>query len=104
MITSVGLHAFEMKEKVYKKKMRISKAKHKLKGFTRALIASGSNLKYYFKQKSIQGISSSGAEVGGGKKDGKEGRRSGDGNNDLHKDSSTCLDVLEGVVLDGGDR
>ena len=51
MITSAGLHALHVKDQLYKKKMKISHAKHKLKGFTRALMASGSNLKYYFKQK-----------------------------------------------------
>lgn len=51
MVTSAGLHDLEIKEKAYKKKMKISKAKHKLKSFTRALVASGSNLKYYFKNK-----------------------------------------------------
>jgi hypothetical protein len=51
MITSAGLHALQVKDKLYKKRMKISHAKHKLKGFTRALIASGSNLKYYFKHK-----------------------------------------------------
>ena len=49
-VASSALADSEMNERKYKRKKKIAHAKHKLKGFTRALMASTNNLKFYFNQ------------------------------------------------------
>ena len=49
-VTSTGLANAQMKDHAYQKKKRIANAKHKLKGFARALMLSTGNLKFYFAQ------------------------------------------------------